>query len=230
MERTARLADDRFNELMGVLNATTARLVEVVGEFLDAGTWKGPEVRSAAHFVTWRLGVSRARANDLVAMARRRGELPACTAVFASGLITEDAMGVIARHLPAERDAEVAELAQQVTVPQLARILGTLPKPEPHPDDPEPPEPDDDVRLWRKRNGRLGLSGDISAERGALVQKALEAAATPSSVTATPRPARAPRPPTSPGSTPWSAWPTTAWGPSTPPPPPDGHRRIATRS
>src|SRR5690606_25296497 len=85
------------------------------------------------HWLTWKAGVSRARAAGLVCIARRAGELPACWALFAEGRLGEDAMVRIARRLPAGRDAQLAELAPRLLIPQLDRILRALPE-RPDPD------------------------------------------------------------------------------------------------
>src|SRR5438270_1021808 len=107
-ERVAAWADGRIAELMGVINAATAELVSVVHEVVEAGAWGGGGLRSPAHWVAWRAGVSPARAARLVTMARRLPELPAVAAAFADGRLSEDSVKLVAARVPAGRDAEVA--------------------------------------------------------------------------------------------------------------------------
>ncbi|MEW6152662.1 MAG: DUF222 domain-containing protein [Actinomycetota bacterium] len=164
---------------MGVINAATAELVSIVGEVIENDAWGGGGLRSPAHWVAWRAGVSPARAAHLVKMARRLGELPTVAAAFAEGRLSEDSVKLVAARVPAERDAEVAGLAQVMTVAQLARTLRSLPaQPVEEPEAEPRPEPEgggevafghDDDRWWLR-------AGGLAPERGALVAKALEAA------------------------------------------------------
>ena len=69
-------------------------------------------IHSTTQWVAWQCGVSPARAKSLVAMARRRGELPVTSAAHEAGELCEDQVAVIVRHAPAGVDAEMAELAR----------------------------------------------------------------------------------------------------------------------
>jgi hypothetical protein len=89
---------------------------------------------------------------------------------------------VIVRHTDAAHDHEVAELAPSLTVPQLARILPSLPRAERDtPADDQPPGNDGDTRPTR-RGVRFGYGDDgmwwcsirLPSDEGALVQKGLE--------------------------------------------------------
>jgi hypothetical protein len=95
---------------------------------VDTDGWQGHGIRSVEHWVQWKAMVSERRSQDLVRIARRVHELPACWALFAEGRITEDVMARLARRLPAERDAEVARLAPTLMVSQLNRILRSCPE------------------------------------------------------------------------------------------------------
>jgi hypothetical protein len=69
----------------GVLNATTGRLVSLVARVLESDTWQVAGIHSPSQWVAWQCGVSPARARSLVAMARRRAELPATSAAHEAG-------------------------------------------------------------------------------------------------------------------------------------------------
>jgi Domain of unknown function (DUF222) len=112
----------------------TAELVCVIGEVLRAGTWEGFGIRSPEHWVVWRCGVSPGRARRLVRMARALDALPATNELFRAGSLGEDQTALIVRHTDAEHDAQVAGLAPSLTVPQLRRVLPTVPRRELDPD------------------------------------------------------------------------------------------------
>src|SRR5207248_6282693 len=121
----------RVAEIMGTLNAATAALVRTIGEVLEHDTWTtAAGIKSPEHWVTWQCGVSHARAEALVRVARRRSELPKSAALFDAGQITEDVMAAIARRGCAERDVEIAEQAHRLLYSQVDRMLRTMPQPE----------------------------------------------------------------------------------------------------
>lgn len=109
----------------GVLNAATGRQVSLLAQVLESGSWQAAGIHSPAQWVAWQCGVSPARARSLVAMARRRAELPATSAAHEAGELCEDQVAVICRHAPATVDAHAADLARAATVSQLRRVLGS---------------------------------------------------------------------------------------------------------
>ncbi|MGK2949740.1 MAG: hypothetical protein ACSLFP_14310, partial [Acidimicrobiales bacterium] len=130
--------------LMGTLNAATAELVRTIRMLLDTTGWLGGgSIKSPEHWVTWKAGVSSARAAGLVAIARRMHELPACWARFEQGGFTEDAMVRIARRVPTSHDEEVARRAPDLLITQLERVLSIL-----------PPLPEQEGKRNEPRSGR----------------------------------------------------------------------------
>ena len=123
--------------LMGTINVAVARLVATIRLLIDRDGWHGSGIQSVEHWVTWKAGVSRRRAEGLVRIVRRMHELPACWALFDAGQLTEDAMVRIARKVPAARDEEVAGWAPGMLISQLTRVLKSCPElPDPDPDQP----------------------------------------------------------------------------------------------
>ena len=121
-ERTA--IDEELNEVAGHLNAQHARLVDITVKLLsDERLWQGSGVWRAEQFLAWRTGVSIARAQQIVDIARRADELPVCLATFRHGELALDQVAAVARRAPWWTDAEVTELAKVMTVRQLQRTL-----------------------------------------------------------------------------------------------------------
>ena len=184
----------RLCAAMGVLNAATAEVVAAIAEALDdpAG-WQGAGIVSPEHWVTLRCGITSARARRLVGMARALVQLPAATAAFAEGALSEDQANLVCAHVDAAHDDEVTELARRCTINQLRRILPSVVPPPPEPD----PTPDREPLAGEEGDAGAGL-GDTPGRRemafgngedgrwwarillppdeGALVQTALEAA------------------------------------------------------
>ena len=114
-ERIAAAADERIAELVGNINAATAELVSVIRDVLATDAWCGAGLRSPAHWLAWRAGLSPARAAALVQMAQRLAHLPTVESAFSDGRRSEDSVKLISARVPAERDVELAELAQPST-------------------------------------------------------------------------------------------------------------------
>jgi Domain of unknown function (DUF222)/HNH endonuclease len=182
--------EQRVAETVGLLNVVTAELVGLIGEALRTGGWEGFGIRSPEHWVVWRCGASPTRARRLVGLARALEGLPRSAALFEAGSLSEDQAAVIVRHTDADHDRQVAELAPSLTVPQLGRVLPSLPRAEPDgpSDDPSDDDHSDDsptgpesqsrraVRFAYGDDGMWWCSVRLRSDEGALVQKALEVA------------------------------------------------------
>ena len=168
-------------EVVGVLNAVTARLTDLVAEALRTGVWEQVGIRSPEHWLAWKAGVSGRRAKRLVAIARRRLELPVTVAAFDRGALSEDQVAEIARHVPAAHDDELAALASQATVAQVHRVVSRYRFDAPAPDHVDPPgeaTPEDvtdrdQVSFGYGDDGRWSLRADLAPDLGALVERAL---------------------------------------------------------
>ena len=91
------------------------------------------------------MGLSPARARDLVTIARRTAELPVCADAFRSGELSVDQMTAVARRAPWWTDTEICDLARNMTVHQLRTTLNTYPFPDiPRRDDDAPSAGPDD--------------------------------------------------------------------------------------
>lgn len=164
--------------LMGTINLAVAQLVATIRMLIDTGGWGGYGIQTVEHWVTWKAGISRTRAEGLVRIARRIDELPACWALFQAGRLTEDAMVRIARRVPAGRDAEVAAWVPGMLIAQLARALKScpeLPDPDPNPK-PDPIDPERYLRLHERPDGSGKGEFSLPADEMATLQTALQQA------------------------------------------------------
>ncbi|HLT17597.1 MAG TPA: DUF222 domain-containing protein [Acidimicrobiales bacterium] len=125
-EAWARCAD-RTVSVVGTMNLALVELVTTIRELIDTEGWQGAGIMSVEHWVRWHACMGRDRARNLVRVAERMHELPRCWALFREGRLTEDAMVRIARRVPAERDANIAELAPGLLIAQLDRVLRVFP-------------------------------------------------------------------------------------------------------
>lgn len=182
-EAEAARLEAEMAQVCGVVNAGAGRLVELIAEVLASGCWTGQAIRSPEHWVAWRCGVSGGRARSLVALARRRHELPVTAAALAAGSLSEDQAAVVARHAPASCDAQAAELAGHASVSQLRRVLGRYPFDGASPGGDEAGEPasappQEEIRrvsFATTERGTWRCSAELPPDEGALVERALAA-------------------------------------------------------
>src|SRR5690242_6132546 len=113
----------RTAEVAGRLNRVQGELVDLAAQVIEGGHWGDGGFRSAEHYFVVRAGLSPSHARDVVAIARRRVELPDATDALREGSLSLDQAAVVAHHAPATHQASAAEFARKATVPQLRRAL-----------------------------------------------------------------------------------------------------------
>jgi hypothetical protein len=173
-EAAWRECEQRTITAMGTINLATADLVRTIAMLDATGGWRGHGIRSLEHWVQWKAGVSERRARDLVNIAQRIDELPRCWTLFAEGRLTEDAMALLARRLPATRDAELAQLVPELLISQLHRILRSCPEVPNRKGYPGPePEPERYVGHYKDRNGWMKGRFCLPPSEGAELEAAL---------------------------------------------------------
>src|SRR6476661_4735230 len=133
----------RTAEVAGRLNRAQGELVDLAAEVIDGKHWGDGGFRSPEHYFVVRAGLSPAHARDVVAVARRRGELSTVAASVAKGKLSLDQAAVVAHHVPVSHQRSVGELAIHMTVPQLRRAVSrhAFTVPRDHGDPAEPAEP-----------------------------------------------------------------------------------------
>jgi hypothetical protein len=82
---TDRLGDE-IAELSAHLDASTARLLELIREFDARGGWANG-CRSCAQWLSWRVGMARGVAREHVRVARALGSLPRLAGALARVII-----------------------------------------------------------------------------------------------------------------------------------------------
>lgn len=176
-------------EVCGVINAAHGRLVDLISSVIATEAWKMAGIGSVEHWVTWKCGLAAHRARVLVAMANRMSELPEVRSAFRAGELSVDQVAVVARHVPAHVDAEVAAFAKEATVDQLQRSLPRYSFARPTEADGGPgeaasvvakattePEIERRVSFGYQDDGSWRLLARLGPDEGALIEAALVSA------------------------------------------------------
>lgn len=178
IEDTRALAD-QITELAGHINAANYRFLSLIAEFDRRSGWNDGATQSCAHWLNWKCGIGFCAAREKVRTARALENLPRIAAAMGRGEIsyskvreitrvacpaTEDYLLVIAVHGTAQhverlvryyRNAKEAEELSREKRQQQGREL----------------------KYWFDHDGSLVIKGRLPAQAGALLIKALEAAA-----------------------------------------------------
>ena len=172
-----RLANN-ITELVAHLDAGTFQLLELICEFDENEGWAGPGLKSCAHWLNWKCGISMGSARERVRVARALPSLPSISAALRKGEVSYSKVRAMTRVATPENESELLQVALHGTASHV----------------------ETQVRLYRKvkriealeeenlRHGHRELSwyidddgywvfkGRFTAEQGAMLQKALEAA------------------------------------------------------
>ena len=176
VERAMDVVNERMAVLAGELNVVNARMVAVVEAVLAEDLWRQAGMRTPSAFVQWRLGVSSARANDLITVARRRADFPVLIGCFERGEVSlEQVAAAVAA--PAWADALIVEFVKISTVGKIRRAMRSgMFTPDPDDADEAPPtrQPEDRLSFSVSGTGRWRISGEFSLDDGRRIQAALE--------------------------------------------------------
>lgn len=100
-DRPARLSTPQLEtELLGLaghLAAAQCRFLGLLAEFDRRGGWSGVGVRSCAHWLTWRIGMSHRTAVEHLRVAHALESLPRITEAFAAGRVSYSKVRAITR-------------------------------------------------------------------------------------------------------------------------------------
>jgi hypothetical protein len=169
-EAAARRLEPRIAEVCGQLNVLSAELTRLVGEAAASGAWQGQGIRSLALWVQWQTGLAGANVRQLVALAAARETHPRITERFDDGRLSLDQAAIAVDCEPGD-DAEFAELATVLTIPQLRNAVRAASPPEPKPTE----DNRESVTMGPNRHGQWECTLRLDLDRGAVFEAALAA-------------------------------------------------------
>ena len=180
MQRQAETAalGDAIAELAARIQAATYELLVMVREFDEREGWGGG-FRSCAHWLNWRTGLSMGAAREKVRVARALVELPRLSAAMRRGAISYSKVRAITRVASTETEERLLDFARCATAAHVERLVRAWRRVD------RIEEAADERRrhairhldTWVDEDGMLVVRGRLSPEVGAVVQRALEAAA-----------------------------------------------------
>lgn len=188
---------DEITLLAGQIAAATARFLRLLAEFDDLGCWGGVGIRSLAHWLSFRAGMSLRTARDHVRVARALKDLPVTAAAFEAGELsfskvraltrvatgsTEESLVVVAKNSPAAHVERLVAGLRKVRPADPAWRRGDAAPPAPDARQDGGPEPEPEPERvpprtmqwrWDEDTGDLVVWGRLGAADGRVLLAAL---------------------------------------------------------
>ena len=159
--------------LAGSLNLVNARLVAATEELLESGLWQQGAVTTPAGFLVWKLGITRQRAELLVAVARRRQVFPRIISLFDRGELSLEQVAV-AVEAPDWAESKIIDLVPICTPAKLRRAMRSIGfEDDPDAEQPTTAPPNDRVSMGVGRDGRWRIHGEFGLDDGLRIEAAL---------------------------------------------------------
>ena len=168
------------------LFALEAQFLLLVAAFDRREGWAGDGVRSCAHWLSWRCGISLHAARERVRVARALEQLPRLSEAFGTGRISYSKVRAVTRVATPEDESTWLDLAESGTATHVERISAGCRRAlaSDESDDDEagaeggPAEPGE-VRLRYLSDGRVELVAVLAADDAELVMQAMLSASAP---------------------------------------------------
>jgi len=170
--------EERLVGLASEIFAAEARFLVLLAEFDRRERW-GIGILSAAHWLSWRCGLSLRTGREYVRVARALRVLPLTAAGFAAGRLSYSQVRAITRVATAEDEVRWVELARVATGSQLERLARGVARARRA----EPDAVDVEEAAYRLRttvrydpDGTMAITVRLRAEDGAVLLVAIDAA------------------------------------------------------
>lgn len=118
-----RQIEDQITELAAHIHAANYRLLNLIRRFDAAVGWGGPGLRSCAHWLNWKCGISLNAAREKLRVAHALADLPRISASFAQGQISYSKVRAMTRVATAENEAFLLMIARHGTASHVERAV-----------------------------------------------------------------------------------------------------------
>jgi hypothetical protein len=168
---------DEIAELSALLDAATARLLDLIREFDARGGWSNG-FRSCAAWLSWRVGFAPGAAREHVRVARALGTLPLLSQAFARGELSYSKVRELTRVATPETEEQLLAVGRAGTAEHVERIVRGWRRMDAKAEAQEATchHTGRALHVYPDVDGTVKIRGRLAPEVGALLLKALEAA------------------------------------------------------
>jgi uncharacterized protein YciI len=165
-----------ITELAAHIHAATARWLLMVAEYDRRMAWADWDCKSCAHWLAWRCGLGMNAAREHVRVARSLTDLPLITKEFEAGHFSFSQVRALTRVATRANEADLVELARSAPTSQLEAMVrafrGAARAEEMT--DARRQQVARHLTYYYDDDGSFVISGRLSPEEGAVVEKALQ--------------------------------------------------------
>lgn len=120
--------EDEITELAAHIHAATYRLLELIREFDEREGWGGPGLRSCAHWLNWKIGLSIGAAREKVRVAHALKDLPRISDDFRQGRLSFSKVRAMTRVATPENEEYLLMIARHGTASHVERLVSQFRK------------------------------------------------------------------------------------------------------
>ena len=168
---------DEIADLSAHLDAATARLLDLIREFDARGGWSNG-FRSCAAWLSWRVGFAPGAAREHVRVARALGTLPLLTKALARGELSYAKVRELTRVATPETEEQLLAVGRAGTAEHVERIVRGWRRVDAKFEAQEAARQHAGraLHVYQDEDGAVKIRGRLTAEVGAVLVKALDAA------------------------------------------------------
>ncbi len=169
---------DAIATLAARLHAATYELLVLIRRFDDAGGWSGGFV-SCAHWLHWRTGIDLGAAREKVRVAKALATLPLISQAMETGRLSYAKVRALTRVATPDEEVRLLEFAHCATAAQVERLVRAWRRVDRVAEaaDTERRHLQRELRMWVDDDGMVVIRGRLTPELGAVVRRAIDAAA-----------------------------------------------------
>ena len=174
---TARLGD-AIAELASRIQAATYQLLVLIHQFDEQEGW-GEGFNSCAHWLNWRTGLAMGAAREKVRVARALAELPQLSTAMRRGALSYSKARALTRIATPGNETSLVDFARCATAAHVERLVRAWRRVDriAAAEDEQRRHATRHLDTWVDEDGMLVIRGRLSPEVGAVVRRALDAAA-----------------------------------------------------
>ena len=169
---------DTIADLAARIHAATYELLVLIRDFDARAGWNNG-FQSCAHWLNWRTGIDLGAAREKVRVARALADLPLLSAAMQRGELAYAKVRAVTRVATPANEAQLLDVARCGTAAHVERLIRAWRRVDrtAAAQETERRHLHRELHTWVDDDGMLVIRGRLTPEVGAVVQRALEAAA-----------------------------------------------------
>lgn len=168
---------DEIARLSAHIQAATGRLLDLIRAFDESEGWYEEGFKSCAQWLSWRTGVGPSAAREKVRVAKALGTLPELRGALACGELSYSVARAITRVATPENEAVLVEAARFTPASDMERLVGAWAAADRSEMGERERHAQRRLSLTPEADGSWRISGRLDPEVGAVLSRALDAAA-----------------------------------------------------